>query len=593
MRLHLSFALSVLAGGAVLAQRAPDVRLDTTNPAFSAFSSVPKVSVAGSRVYVVWEDNRAAGGLTHDIYFNRSLDGGKNWLASDVRLDDAPGTVYSATAAIASNVDHVFVAWSDLRDFPQSASIYFNRSLDAGTTWLPTNLRLDVGLGSGSSHPRLVCVGDTVHAVWHETNSPVSIQYSRSVSAGTPGSWTAPVAISGIASANYPPSLAVSGTDVFVVWPAPGAGSYENILFTRSIGGGAFSLPLALDTQPPAVPAGHSSNPQVAAFGSEVYVVWDDGRNGPLGTFNRDIYCNRSTDSGATWLASDVRLDVGSAPGAAGSGKPAIALGTGGGATKVYVAWEDVRNGNADVWFNRSADAGMTWLAGDVRLDVGSAPGASHSYQPQIAATGTSVGVLWIDERFSFGSYQPFFNASVDGGLTWEPKDVRLNTGAGGSINVKSPALAAAGPRTFHAAWEDQRNGPQWDIYTNRWDLGVTVTNAPAGSAAGVTLSLPLDAGLGYLGAAALGVSPGIALSSRVLPLNPDGLFTISLNPAFAFLFPGFVGTLNASGAASAAVNIPAGVPAGFVFYIAFVTIDAGAPDGLRTVTRAAKVTVL
>jgi len=584
------FALALLAGGLALAQRAPDARLDTTNPAFAAFSSVPKVSASGSRVYVVWEDNRAAGGLTHDIYFNRSLDGGKTWLGTDVRLDDAPGTAYSVSAAIASSGDHVFVAWSDLRDYPQSASMYFNRSLDAGTTWLATNVRLDVGLGTLSSHARLVCVGDKVHAVWHEGSG---IRYAWSPSAGEPGSWTLPVLISGIGTAYYPPSLAVSGTNVFVAWSAPVAGGYETILFTRSLGGGSFDLPVVLETQPPVVPAGHSSRPEVAASGTDVFVVWEDGRNGMLGTFNRDIYLNRSSDSGGTWLATDVRLDVGSPAGTAASGKPVIALGTGVGPTKVYVAWEDTRNGNADIWFNRSGDAGATWLASDLRLDVGTMPGSSHSYQPQIAAVGLGVGVLWVDERTSFGAYQTFFNASPDGGLTWQVRDVKMNCGPGGSINVRAPALAVAGPGTFHMAWEDLRGGPQWDIYANRWDVGVKVTDAPAGGAAAVALDLPLDGGLAYLGAAALGATPGIALSNRVLPLNPDLLFSISLNPAFAFLFPGFVGSLSAAGTATAAINLPVGVPGGFVFYIAFVTLDAGAPDGIRTVTRAAKVTVL
>ena len=122
--------------------------------------------------------------------------------------------------------------------------------------------------------------------------------------------------------------------------------------------------------------------PKIAASGREVYLRWEDGRNG-----NSDIYLNRSLDAGSTRLPLNVRLDTGSAPGAAYSSRPRVA--TAGGA--FMVVWEDGRNGWPDIYENRSLDAGSTWLATDVRLDTGDAPGTSSSGPAALAVTATQA----------------------------------------------------------------------------------------------------------------------------------------------------------------------------------------------------------
>ncbi|MHC5065891.1 MAG: hypothetical protein ACYTG5_18155, partial [Planctomycetota bacterium] len=157
-----------------------------------------------------------------------------------------------------------------------------------------------------------------------------------------------------------------------------------------------------------------SSLPRMAASGDKVYVVWRDERNGI-----RDIYFNRSLDGGASWLESDIRLD--SDDPQPGVSRVAEIAASG---DAVYVAWRDDRNGASDIYFNRSLDAGSTWLESDVRIGS-DAPGVADSGWPAIAADGQSVYLVWGDGRNSeFGVY---FNCSHDGGLTWLPADLRLN----------------------------------------------------------------------------------------------------------------------------------------------------------------------
>ena len=86
----------------------------------------------------------------------------------------------------------------------------------------------------------------------------------------------------------------------------------------------------------------NSYEPQITCSGNNVYVAWEDWRNG-----YGDIYFNYSTNGGATWLDTDMRLDTDTA-GAHGSSKPVVTCS----GNNVYVTWQDVRNGYADIFFN-------------------------------------------------------------------------------------------------------------------------------------------------------------------------------------------------------------------------------------------------
>ena len=238
----------------------------------------------------------------------------------------------------------------------------------------------------------------------------------------------------------------------------------EDIYLNRSTDGGATWLAsdLRLDTDLPG--ADESSSPELCCAGDNVYVAWVDDRNGP-----DDIYFNRSTDGGATWLSSDVRLDT-DALGVGSSDDPEIQCS----GDNVYVVWQDDRNGKHDIYFNRSTDGGTTWLAQDLRLNT-DLPGTRYSLDPEISSDGDHVYVVWQDDRN--GRLDIYFNGSTDGGATWMSADVRLNTDAAGATLSHAAAIACSG-ESVYVAWEDRRNAAtafEDDIYFNSSsDGGVT-----------------------------------------------------------------------------------------------------------------------
>jgi hypothetical protein len=104
-----------------------------------------------------------------------------------------------------------------------------------------------------------------------------------------------------------------------------------------------------------------------------------------------------------------------------------------------------------------------------------------------------------------------------------------------------------------------------------------------------VSLSAPCQGNRTYAIAAAFGTEPGIPVDTRRIPLNPDGLFLVSLSvPA---VFAGFIGVLDGTGNGAGTLHV---VPqmAGLTFYLAAVTLEGAAPSGLGAISGALPVRV-
>ncbi|MCX6841997.1 MAG: T9SS type A sorting domain-containing protein [candidate division WOR-3 bacterium] len=191
----------------------------------------------------------------------------------------------------------------------------------------------------------------------------------------------------------------------------------------------------------------------VAANGNTVHVVWYDNRDG-----NYELYYKRSTDAGVSW-GSDVRLTTD----AGASYYPAVAVR----GDTVHVVWQDNRDGNYEIYYKRSTNAGASW-GSDTRLTTD----AGTSQYPCVAVSGDKVWVVWDDNR-SPGNYNVYWKLSTDRGTNWGA-DTRLSTGTGSSI---LPSVVVLG-NLVDVVWQDTRsynNAPSCDLYYNHsTDNGAT-----------------------------------------------------------------------------------------------------------------------
>ena len=196
-----------------------------------------------------------------------------------------------------------------------------------------------------------------------------------------------------------------------------------------------------------------------------IYSVWIDNRGGPSA-----VYFASSTDGGATWTDPSVRVS----PVSAGhQGEPAIAVD---GSGTLYVVYRGGVSSTIDVWVTKSADGGLTWGVPSKVNDVSGFVQVSQSYGPAIVLAPNGVAYVAFED-WRNGDPDIYASSSTDGGATWSA-NVRVNDDAPGIEQRGDPALAVDATGVVYVAWQDWRNDPQDpDVYVSTsGDGGLTWT---------------------------------------------------------------------------------------------------------------------
>jgi len=313
-------------------------------------------------------------------------------------------------------------------------------------------------LPGGSYEPHVVASGDTVHVVWRQTGSSDTastytseVWYKRSTDEGE--TWSSDTLLSREDSASsYDPDIAANGPYVYVVWiDTKGRPNYNyQVSFRRSTDGGmSWSSIDSLMTGPMV------RMPRVAACGDSVYVA------ATLNDYSSPAGFRKSTDHGATWQPL-VDLENGNYPSLAVRG------------SLVYVSWENYRQGVITIYAQRSMDGGRTFEPGRVISDT--TPPILGSQKSVVCADYLgNPHVIWPDYKYSPYPWTGdiFYRTSVDSAGSWLPFD---------TLCVEHRAtwsdIVDQGD-TLHVAWQDDRVAPDprknFEIfYRMSTDLGLT-----------------------------------------------------------------------------------------------------------------------
>jgi hypothetical protein len=348
----------------------------------------------------------------------------QSWIKR--RLTKNAGTSWYPDSAVSGN--NVHVVWVDRT--PGNSEIFYKRSSNNGTTW-GKQKRLTRNKGWSWS-PSIAVSGSNIHVVWQDdTSGNEEIYYKRSTNNGV--TWSKQKRLTRNAGDSRNPAIAVSGSDVHVVWYDPSPGNYE-ILYKQSKDNGAtWGKQKRLTNE-----ASYSAEPAIAVSGNNLHVVWVDSAPKAF-----EIFYMRSTDNGENWSEWE-RLTYNSGY----SDFPAIAVS----GSNIHVIWCDETPGNYDIYFKRSSDNGASW-----RTTKRLSRNAGTSYIPDIASSSNNVYVVWEDS--TPGKTQIFYKRSNNNGATWG-KQKRLT-----SISEISryPAVAASGGNV-HVVW----SGSPSDIFYKR-----------------------------------------------------------------------------------------------------------------------------
>lgn len=326
----------------------------------AGISRDPSIAVDGNNIHVVWYDDTPG---NYEIFYKHSTDGGVTW-SSEQNLSNNSG--HSFIHSIAVDGSNVHVVWYNA--ISGNSDIFYKRSTDGGVTWLPEqNLSNNE---RGSLWPTIAVSGSNVHVVWRDyTPGSSDILYKQSTDGGI--TWSSEQNLSNDPSGSGSPFIAADGSNIHVVWYDQTSGNRE-IHYKRSSDGGtswATCQNLSNNT-------GYSSLPSLSVDGDNVHVVWHDNTQG-----NFEILYKQSTDKGITW-SSELNLSNNSGS----SFKPAITAD----GNNIHVVWHDSSPGNSQIFHKQSPNNGGTWTSEENLSDS-----MEYNYSPDIVVNGNNIYVVW------------------------------------------------------------------------------------------------------------------------------------------------------------------------------------------------------
>jgi hypothetical protein len=241
--------------------------------------------------------------------------------------------------------------------------------------------------------------------------------------------------------------IAVSGNNVYAVWE-DNSNYTENyyktdIYFAKSTdGGNTFDKPVNISNNKTTI----SWRAQIAAFGDNVYVVWE--RYNSTGQGKDDIFFTKSTDAGTTFskpinLSTDNSHDT-------SSGMVDIAAASHNG---VHVVWFDETSpGVGKIMYTKSSDNGTTF-----NEPISINDNYTQGLAIEVSQFDTNnVYVVWSDvfgSEAGLFSDKVLFSQSTDGGNSFsEPRNINDNSTAGFLPSIDSSNNSS----TVYVVWSEQ-----------------------------------------------------------------------------------------------------------------------------------------
>ena len=314
----------------------------------------------------------------------------------------------------------------------------------------PTPSGEDLGPGMSSAYASTATTGDVVHLVyWREVaTGNTEIYYRRSSNRGD--TWESEVRLTNAAGSSVSASVAASGPRVYVVWSDTRDGDAEIYFKMSSDGGASWTADRRVTNAP-----GESLGPAIAVGQTRVHVVWCDKRDG-----NAEVYYVSATPDGATW-STEARLT--------NTPETSTSVSIVASGLTLHVAWKEF----TFIAYEHSTDEGATWSA-QQQLSHPPATYLRFSEYPGIAASGTMVAVVWIDNRASsslFGDFDLYAITSSSAGASWGPE----HSIGGGLTSTTVHSAVQVEASTVRVVWPTRPSPSGTDLsYLKSDDAGAT-----------------------------------------------------------------------------------------------------------------------
>jgi hypothetical protein len=232
----------------------------------------PQLASIGSNVYAVFNEIYNEGGPNKDnIFFRSSIDNGATFGAK-INLSSTTGYTSQGGAKMAVSGNNVYVLWAGSGS--SSMSLFFRASVNNGANF-GSVISPDNSASNDLNSWQLAASGNDVYVLWNNGlgSSRYRVLFNRSPNNGASFGSIINLAYD-LSSKDYAyrSKIAASDSNVFVTWESMLNGLNMDIFLASSSNSGAtFDTPISQTSSDDAW------NPQVAASGSNAYVIWMDG----------------------------------------------------------------------------------------------------------------------------------------------------------------------------------------------------------------------------------------------------------------------------------------------------------------------------
>ena len=379
-------------------------------------------------------------------------------IKDDFLVNDDSGNEHQLDPSISMDPAGSFViTWQDYRN--GNGDIYFQRYNSSGAA-LGVNIKVNTDTSNANQdYPSISMDGAGNFVVaWDDTrnnNYDVDIYFQRYTSTGAALGVNTRVNDDIDSVKQWYPSSAMDATGNFViVWIDERNGNLD-VYYQRFTSTGT---PLGANTKVnDDTTITIQTNPSIAMDATGNYIIaWHDYRNSNADIYFQ-IYTSNGTPLGAnTKVNDDVGIEF--------QHNPSISMDAVG---TFVIAWQDFRNSNWDIFFQRYTNTGTT-LGMNTRANDDA--GSEYQRLPRISVNDVGDFVIvWDDERFTgsdiFG--QRYFSSGSPNGGNY--RIVAEDLGIGAVVFASNQVLVFS--------WVDDRRSQGYDIYAKivNWNWnGVT-----------------------------------------------------------------------------------------------------------------------